>query len=604
MNMFASYDIFSIQLYREFNKYKKEHNAGFLEQYHALRPVMNHPACLPFCRFNVSRASSPASEEENDIKKLRAPKDHKWTCDKCEAEFDTFEEAEEHEAACKVSDDGCSSKNSKNWWDSFHAKIMRGNLNINSIEHGGKIVALLQILAHCDKIGDKVVVFSNAISTLDFIEECLQSPTWNGFTPQLPDGEYKVRGWTRDCEYSRIDGGVDATQRGQLISSFNTAKQSKLFLVSIKAGGLGVNLVAANRVVLFDADWNPAVVNQAIHRCYRYGQTKPVFIYQLLAEGSMEEKIYTRAATKKSLASLIVDEKNIERMFSRREMDLLQENDTWVSCEACNQWRMLPPDVPDDEVANLPEKWYCKDNIYDPDRSFCSAPEQSSSWYAHHWENRWKESQELTPFVAPRRNDDMFEQFSRRDVVLRALLERCEGSSTASGKQINSWISKYSFSKETIQDAEDADAKRIALSTAETASPKKKNLTTLPLRTSPRKASASSPKTNDSAQKKDNSTTQSRTSPCLGKIPRKKLSSNQVMDGMKENRLNLSSAKNKLVVNQEQITDKMATGSVEKKRKSPDCLLGKKKSSKPNSNSKPMPTQGVETIDLLDSDSD
>ena len=75
----------------------------------------------------------------------------------------------------------------------------------------------------------------------------------------------------------------------------------------------------------------------------------------------MEEKIYTRAATKTSLASLIVDEKNIERLFSRREMDLLQENDTWVSCEACNQWRMLPPDVPDDEVANLPEKWYCKD---------------------------------------------------------------------------------------------------------------------------------------------------------------------------------------------------------------------------------------------------
>ena len=90
----------------------------------------------------------------------------------------------------------------------------------------------------------------------------------------MPDSEYKICDWAKGRDYCRIDGNVDAGQRGELISSFNTLKQLKLFLVSTKAGGLGVNLAAANRVVLFDADWNPAVSNQAIHRCYRYGQTK------------------------------------------------------------------------------------------------------------------------------------------------------------------------------------------------------------------------------------------------------------------------------------------------------------------------------------------
>jgi hypothetical protein len=65
----------------------------------------------------------------------------------------------------------------------------------------------------------------------------------------------------------------------------------------------------------------------------RLTPAKPVFCYQLLAEGSMEEKIYSRAQTKTALSELVLDEKNIERMYSRRELDLLQESDTWVICK-------------------------------------------------------------------------------------------------------------------------------------------------------------------------------------------------------------------------------------------------------------------------------
>ena len=182
----------------------------------------------------------------------------------------------------------------------------------------------------------------------------------------LPDNirKQKLGGWRRNQEYLRIDGSVDAKERGDLIDTFHSTaenQKSKLFLLSTNAGGLGINLIAANRVVLFDSHWNPAVDLQAVYRCYRYGQTKPTFCYRLLAEGTMEQKIYSRAATKTSLSDLVIDEKNPERSFSSHEMDLLRVEDTWVGCHACGKWRMLPPDICADVVEELPDEWYCKD---------------------------------------------------------------------------------------------------------------------------------------------------------------------------------------------------------------------------------------------------
>ncbi len=494
-----------VKLYQDFRKYQKRSgNLGFFKQYHALRPVSNHPACLiGDAEKESSSPNSPSADEEKEKPKTDgedlgdqpqvAPDKHAWICDICNvAKFRTFDEAVKHEETCTGVEDAAASTQMKgslakeaentDWWRPFADKAVKNDLDINAIENGGKIVLLLQIIAHCDLIGDKVVVFSQCLNTLTFIEGIIQSDDWGGFKPHLPNNicQQKLGGWKRNHDYVRIDGSVDAKERGDLISSFNSSdnQHTRLFLLSTKAGGLGVNLVAANRVVLFDSHWNPVVDLQAVYRCYRYGQTKPTFCYRLLGEGSMEEKIYSRAATKASLSELVIDKKNPERSFTKKEMDLLQHENTWLCCEWCDKWRMLPPGLTAEQVEQQTsmDLWCCEDNIYDEDRQCCEATERDQKWMLNYWEKRARQdaginSQSQSQNDAPSNEvlppnaitDEKHAEKTERDEVLQALLSRTEEKRSASTKGANnsssksssmSWISQYSFQKEKSADDE------------------------------------------------------------------------------------------------------------------------------------------------------
>ncbi len=96
--------------------------------------------------------------------------------------------------------------------------------------------------------------------------------------------------WIQDFDYFRIDGGTDTSKRAKHIDTFNSPgnARARLFLISTKAGGIGINLTGANRCIVFDAMWNPSHDTQSIYRIYRFGQTKPVFVYRFLAEVSIE----------------------------------------------------------------------------------------------------------------------------------------------------------------------------------------------------------------------------------------------------------------------------------------------------------------------------
>jgi DNA repair and recombination protein RAD54B len=132
-----------------------------------------------------------------------------------------------------------------------------------------------------------VVVISNYTSTLNLIEQLLKSS---------------------DLPSLRLDGSVAASKRQSLVDQFNRSKSSKVFafLLSAKAGGVGLNLIGASRLILFDVDWNPATDDQAVARIHRQGQKRHCKIYRFLIKGGLEEKIWQRQVVKRALADSIM----------------------------------------------------------------------------------------------------------------------------------------------------------------------------------------------------------------------------------------------------------------------------------------------------------
>ncbi|KAM6151424.1 transcriptional regulator ATRX [Rhynchocyon petersi] len=191
------------------------------------------------------------------------------------------------------------------------------------LEHSGKMVLLFEILRMAEEIGDKVLVFSQSLISLDLIEDFLELASREKTEDKDKSLIYKGEGkWLRNIDYYRLDGSTTAQSRKKWAEEFNdeTNVRGRLFIISTKAGSLGINLVAANRVIIFDASWNPSYDIQSIFRVYRFGQTKPVYVYRFLAQGTMEDKIYDRQVTKQSLSFRVVDQQQVERHFTMNEL--------------------------------------------------------------------------------------------------------------------------------------------------------------------------------------------------------------------------------------------------------------------------------------------
>ncbi len=102
-----------------------------------------------------------------------------------------------------------------------------------------------------------------------------------------------------------MDGSTSDLMRSRLMDDFNSNPDVFLFLLTTKVGGLGVNLTGANRVLLFDPDWNPSNDSQARERAWRIGQSREVVIYRLITSGTIEEKIYHRQIYKSFLTNKV-----------------------------------------------------------------------------------------------------------------------------------------------------------------------------------------------------------------------------------------------------------------------------------------------------------
>lgn len=170
-----------------------------------------------------------------------------------------------------------------------------------TIEASGKMVLLDKLLPKLKKEGHKALIFSQMKQVLNVIENYIK---WRGY------------------KYERLDGTTKSLDRVEAIKRFCDPEKGRLiFLLTTRAGGTGLNLTAADTVIIFDSDWNPQQDIQAQARCHRIGQSKPVMVYRLITRNSYEQEMFERASKKLGLCT------GIMQGFEGKDIGGLDKND-------------------------------------------------------------------------------------------------------------------------------------------------------------------------------------------------------------------------------------------------------------------------------------
>ncbi|MDA0838354.1 MAG: SNF2-related protein [Planctomycetota bacterium] len=183
-------------------------------------------------------------------------------------------------------------------WDAI--MHLRQAANMSSTGRSSKLQYLLELLSETEQSGDKVIVFSFFVKTLEVLQQEL------------------------DTEYL-IYGDVPQQKRTKLIDKFNKSREPETILIQIRAGGTGLNLQAANHVVIFEPQWNPAVESQAIARAHRMNQEKKVHAVRLLARDTIEERMEARLAEKRAVFDDYVDQAQLAKKLSTSWNEILKE---------------------------------------------------------------------------------------------------------------------------------------------------------------------------------------------------------------------------------------------------------------------------------------
>ncbi|KAJ1724300.1 chromatin remodeling complex Adenosinetriphosphatase [Coemansia erecta] len=156
------------------------------------------------------------------------------------------------------------------------------------VYNAGKMVVLDKLLKRLKEQGSRVLIFSQMSRVLDILEDYCQF---------------------REYKYCRLDGSTDHEDRVESIADFSRPDSDKfIFLLTTRAGGLGITLTAADTVCIFDSDWNPQADLQAMDRAHRIGQTKQVYVYRFITEDTVEEKVLERAMQKLRLDQLVIQQ--------------------------------------------------------------------------------------------------------------------------------------------------------------------------------------------------------------------------------------------------------------------------------------------------------
>ena len=156
---------------------------------------------------------------------------------------------------------------------------------VTGVEESGKFEHMKEMLEEIISEGHRILLFSQFVQMLDIIKDWLEK---------------------KGIRYEYLTGDTKAEDRPKKVKSFNSDESIPIFLISLKAGGTGLNLTGADYVIHYDPWWNPAVEDQATDRAHRIGQTKKVFVYRLITKGSVEEKIMKLKERKRDLVDSII----------------------------------------------------------------------------------------------------------------------------------------------------------------------------------------------------------------------------------------------------------------------------------------------------------
>ncbi|PAN31705.1 hypothetical protein PAHAL_5G438900 [Panicum hallii] len=201
------------------------------------------------------------------------------------------------------------------------------NPDYGNPERSGKMKVVEQVLKVWKDQGHRVLLFTQTQQMLDILESFLTAC---------------------DYQYRRMDGLTPAKQRMALIDEFNNTDEIFVFILTTKVGGLGTNLTGANRIIIYDPDWNPSTDMQARERAWRIGQTRDVTAYRLITRGTIEEKVYHRQIYKHFLTNKVLKNPQQRRFFKARDMkDLftLQDDEGNGLTETSNIFSQLSKDV-------------------------------------------------------------------------------------------------------------------------------------------------------------------------------------------------------------------------------------------------------------------
>lgn len=229
----------------------------------------------------------------------------------------------------------------------------------------GKMKLLDNILANIKSTtDDRVVLISNYTQTIDLFQRLCSM---------------------RNYKFVRLDGTMSTNKRAKIVAQFNDPTTDEfVFLLSSKAGGCGLNLIGANRLIMFDPDWNPANDGQAMARVWRDGQRKTCFLYRFLATGTIEEKIFQRQSHKRALSNCIVDSaEDVERHFSIADLkelfqlesrSVLSDTHSKFNCKRCeDNHQVIPPPENADTASDLAEWHHCYEPGSLPDDKLADA---------------------------------------------------------------------------------------------------------------------------------------------------------------------------------------------------------------------------------------